>query len=39
MNTGCEPAAPAFWGRYAGYFQDPDGHHWEVIRNPQWELA
>jgi predicted lactoylglutathione lyase len=25
-----------FWGGYAGYFQDPDGHLWEVAWNPQW---
>ena len=24
--------------RFAGYFQDPDGHVWEVAWNPQWEL-
>jgi catechol 2,3-dioxygenase-like lactoylglutathione lyase family enzyme len=24
------------WGGYAGYFQDPDGHLWEVAWNPQW---
>jgi uncharacterized protein len=24
-----------FWGGYAGYFQDPDGHLWEVLWNPQ----
>jgi uncharacterized glyoxalase superfamily protein PhnB len=23
-----------FWGGYAGYFQDPDGHVWEVVWNP-----
>jgi catechol 2,3-dioxygenase-like lactoylglutathione lyase family enzyme len=23
-----------FWGGYAGYFQDPDGHLWEVLHNP-----
>jgi catechol 2,3-dioxygenase-like lactoylglutathione lyase family enzyme len=23
-----------FWGGYAGYFQDPDGHLWEVLWNP-----
>ena len=28
-------AAPTFWGGYAGYFQDPDGHVWEVVWNPQ----
>jgi catechol 2,3-dioxygenase-like lactoylglutathione lyase family enzyme len=26
-----------FWGGYAGYFQDPDGHLWEVVWNPAWE--
>lgn len=24
-----------FYGGYAGYFQDPDGHLWEVAWNPQ----
>jgi len=24
----------AFWGGYHGYFQDPDGHLWEIIWNP-----
>ncbi len=23
-----------FWGGYAGYCQDPDGHLWEVLFNP-----
>jgi catechol 2,3-dioxygenase-like lactoylglutathione lyase family enzyme len=27
-------AQPTFWGGYAGYFQDPDGHLWEVVWNP-----
>lgn len=27
-------AARTFWGGYAGYFQDPDGHLWEVVWNP-----
>lgn len=31
------PAHDTFWGGYAGYFQDPDGHVWEVVYNPQWE--
>ena len=22
------------WGIYSGYFQDPDGHLWEIIWNP-----
>jgi catechol 2,3-dioxygenase-like lactoylglutathione lyase family enzyme len=25
---------PTFWGGYAGYFADPDGHLWEVLWNP-----
>lgn len=31
-----KPAADTFWGGYAGYFQDPEGHLWEVVWNPQW---
>ena len=31
-------AHETFWGGYAGYFQDPDGHLWEVAWNPAWEL-
>ena len=31
-----KPARDTFWGGYAGYFQDPDGHLWEVAWNPQW---
>ena len=33
--TIVKPAGPTFWGGYAGYFQDPDGHLWEVAFNPQ----
>jgi catechol 2,3-dioxygenase-like lactoylglutathione lyase family enzyme len=29
-----KPAAKTFWGGYAGYFQDPDDHLWEVAWNP-----
>lgn len=29
-----KPATDTFWGGYAGYFQDPDGHLWEVVWNP-----
>ena len=29
-----KPAQPTFYGGYAGYFQDPDGHLWEVAYNP-----
>jgi catechol 2,3-dioxygenase-like lactoylglutathione lyase family enzyme len=28
-------AQDTFYGGYAGYFQDPDGHLWEVAWNPQ----
>ena len=31
-----KPAQDTFWGGYAGYFQDPDGHLWEVAWNPEW---
>jgi hypothetical protein len=30
-----KPAQDTFWGGYAGYFQDPDRHLWEVVWNPQ----
>lgn len=30
-----KPAQATFWGGYAGYFQDPDLHIWEVAWNPQ----
>ena len=30
-----KPAHDTFWGGYSGYFQDPDGHLWEVAWNPQ----
>lgn len=29
-----KPAQKTFWGGYAGYFQDPDGHMWEIAWNP-----
>lgn len=30
-----KPAGQTFWGGYAGYFQDPDRHLWEVAWNPE----
>jgi catechol 2,3-dioxygenase-like lactoylglutathione lyase family enzyme len=27
-------AQKTFWGGYAGYFEDPDGHLWEIAYNP-----
>lgn len=32
------PAQATFYGGYAGYFQDPDGHVWEIVFNPSLEL-
>ena len=34
-----KPAGDTFWGGYAGYFQDPDDHLWEIAWNPQMNLA
>lgn len=34
-----KPAGKTFWGGYAGYFQDPDGHLWEVVWNPAWDAG
>jgi uncharacterized protein len=28
-----------FWGGYAGYVADPDGHIWEIVHNPHWQLG
>jgi catechol 2,3-dioxygenase-like lactoylglutathione lyase family enzyme len=33
-----KPAGKTFWGGYAGYFQDPDGHLWEIVWNPRMEI-
>ncbi len=33
-----KPAQDTFWGGYAGYFQDPDQHVWEIAWNPQWPI-
>jgi hypothetical protein len=29
-----KPAQDTFYGGYAGYLQDPDGHLWEIVFNP-----
>lgn len=37
VNAGAtivKPAQRTFYGGYAGYFQDPEGHLWEVVFNP-----
>lgn len=33
-----QPARETFYGGYAGYFRDPDGHVWEVAYNPSFDL-
>lgn len=32
--TIVKPAQATFYDGHAGYFQDPDGHLWEVVFNP-----
>jgi catechol 2,3-dioxygenase-like lactoylglutathione lyase family enzyme len=36
--TIVKPAQETFWGGYAGYFQDPDQHLWEIVWNPKWTI-
>jgi len=31
--------AETFYGGYAGYFADPDGHAWEIAYNPGFSLG
>ena len=31
-------AHDTFWGGYAGYFEDPDQHLWEVVWNPHLQI-
>ena len=31
-------AHDTFWGGYAGYFEDPDRHLWEIVWNPKFEI-
>jgi uncharacterized protein len=33
-----DPAHDRFWGGYSGYFQDLDGHLWEIAWNPALEV-
>ncbi|GAA2742624.1 MULTISPECIES: VOC family protein [Kitasatospora] len=32
--TVVKPPTPTTWGGYSGYFEDPDGHLWELAHNP-----
>jgi uncharacterized glyoxalase superfamily protein PhnB len=34
-----KPPRKTYWGGYAGYFVEPDGHLWEVAHNPHWPLT
>jgi len=34
-----KPAHDTFYGGYAGYFQDSNGHLWEVAWNPDWPVT
>jgi catechol 2,3-dioxygenase-like lactoylglutathione lyase family enzyme len=34
-----QPARETFYGGYAGYFRDPDGHVWEIAYNPGFRLG
>jgi uncharacterized protein len=34
-----QPPRETFYGGYAGYFRDPDGHVWEVAWNPGFTLG
>lgn len=36
--TIVKSAQDTFYGGYAGYFQDPDQHLWEVVWNPAFEI-
>lgn len=38
-GTLTAPAATTFYGGYAGYLADPDGHLWEIAHNPGFTLA
>lgn len=33
--TISDPPRDRTWGGYSGHFQDPDGHLWEIVWNPQ----
>jgi len=34
-----QAARETFYGGYAGYFRDPDGHVWEIAYNPSFHLG
>jgi predicted lactoylglutathione lyase len=36
--TVSKPPEETFYGGYAGFFRDPDGHVWEVAHNPGFTI-
>lgn len=34
-----DPPHDTLWGGYSAHFLDPDGHLWEVVWNPAWDLG
>jgi predicted lactoylglutathione lyase len=38
-GTVTRAPAETFYGGYAGYFTDPDGHAWEIAYNPGFPLS
>jgi hypothetical protein len=42
VAAGAEPLGEPHdrpWGIYSAYFRDPDGHLWEIIWNPSFDLG
>jgi predicted lactoylglutathione lyase/uncharacterized protein YndB with AHSA1/START domain len=37
-GTLAGPPKEESWGGYAGHFQDPDGHLWEILCSPNFEV-
>jgi catechol 2,3-dioxygenase-like lactoylglutathione lyase family enzyme len=37
-GTIVKPPAHTEWGGYSGYFADPDGIVWEIVRNPGFAI-
>ena len=38
-DAGARLRAPTEYGGYCGYFADPDGHAWEVVRAPGFDFT
>lgn len=36
--TVVQEARDTFYGGYSGYFQDPDGHLWEIVWSPDFPV-